>query len=344
MMKNKYVFVVVMLLALLTASLGLTTIYVACTGQPQEDGKLHIVTSFYPMYIAAMNVVGDTEDVELANLSEPQTGCLHDFQLTPADMQLLSQADAFIINGGGVESFMEDVASAYPDLVIIDASEQLDLLAEDEETHGEHGDEETHEEHGDEETHEGHEHDEAQGSGEHAHDHGDVNAHAWMSVELYRGQVQAIAQGLAGLDPEHEQNYLDHAALYDGKLADLQREQEEIASTISGQSVILFHEAYEYVARDYGLDVAFVMDLDEERQVSAGEVARVLEEIQEHEVTCILAEELYGQKIAQTVQKSADVEVLYLDTLNRGDYDPDSYLTGMHRNLELMRQLAETED
>lgn len=335
-MKNKYVFVLVMLVGLLVASLGLTTIYVGSTQQPQEDEKLHIVTSFYPMYIAAMNVVGDTENVELTNLSEPQTGCLHDFQLTPADMQLLSEADAFIINGGGVESFMEDVASAYPNLVIINASEYLDLLAEDEE--------EGHEEHEDEETHEEHDHGEEPESGEHVHDHGGVNAHAWMSVEMYRGQVQAIAQGLAELDPEHEQNYLDHAAQYDVKLAELQSEQEEIASMVSGQSVILFHEAYEYVAGDYGLNVALVMDLDEERQVSAGEVAQVLEEIEEHGVTCILAEELYGQKMAQTVQRSADIRVLYLDTLNRGDYDPDSYLTGMHHNLELMRQLAETED
>ena len=335
-MKNKYVFVLVMLVGLLVASLGLTTIYVGSTQQPQEDEKLHIVTSFYPMYIAAMNVVGDTENVELTNLSEPQTGCLHDFQLTPADMQLLSEADAFIINGGGVESFMEDVASAYPNLVIINASEHLDLLAEDEE--------EGHEEHEDEETHEEHDHGEEPESGEHVHDHGGVNAHAWMSVEMYRGQVQAIAQGLAELGPEHEQNYLDHAAQYDVKLAELQSEQEEIASMVSGESVILFHEAYEYVAGDYGLNVALVMDLDEERQVSAGEVAQVLEEIEEHGVTCILAEELYGQKMAQTVQRSADIRVLYLDTLNRGDYDPDSYLTGMHHNLELMRQLAETED
>lgn len=338
-MKNKYVFVLVMLVGLLVASLGLTTIYVSCTQQPQEDEKLHIVTSFYPMYIAAMNVVGDTEGVELTNLSEPQTGCLHDFQLTPADMQLLSEADAFIINGGGVESFMEDVASAYPNLVIINASEHLNLLSEDEgEGHEGHEDEDNHEE--DEE----HEHDEVQEIGEHDHDHGDVNAHAWMSVELYRGQVQAIAQGLAELDPEHEQSYLYHATQYDSKLADLQSEQEEIASMISGQSVILFHEAYEYVAEDYGLNVAFVMDLDEERQVSAGEVAQVLEEIEEHGVTCILAEELYGQKMAQTIQKSTDVEVLYLDTLNRGNYDPDSYLTGMRRNLELLRQLAQTGD
>ena len=88
------------------------TVTVTVTGT-QTD-----VTSFYPMYIAAENVIGDADGVRLENLSEPQTGCLHDFQLTPEDMKLLSTADVFIINGGGIESFMKEVAEAYPNLKI----------------------------------------------------------------------------------------------------------------------------------------------------------------------------------------------------------------------------------
>ena len=79
---------------------------VAARNQEVHASKeLTVVTSFYPMYIAAENVIGDAGDVRLENLSEPQTGCLHDFQLTPEDMKLLSTADVFIINGGGIESF-----------------------------------------------------------------------------------------------------------------------------------------------------------------------------------------------------------------------------------------------
>lgn len=76
----------------------------------EADDILTVVTSFYPMYIAALNIVDGVEGVRLENLSEPQTGCLHDFQLTPEDMKLLSTADVFVINGGGIESFMSDVA------------------------------------------------------------------------------------------------------------------------------------------------------------------------------------------------------------------------------------------
>ena len=126
-MKNKYVFVTVMLAVLLFLGVGLTEIYVNHT-EEKEDGQYTVVTSFYPMYIAALNVVGENDHIRLENLSEPQTGCLHDYQLTPADMQLLSTADAFIINGGGIESFLGEVAEQYPDLTIINASEQVDLI------------------------------------------------------------------------------------------------------------------------------------------------------------------------------------------------------------------------
>ena len=74
-MKNKYVFVTVLLLVLLLTGAGLTQLYVK-EETKQQDGELTVVTSFYPMYIAAMNVIGDTPGVDLQNLSEPQSGCL----------------------------------------------------------------------------------------------------------------------------------------------------------------------------------------------------------------------------------------------------------------------------
>ena len=61
----------------------------------EADDMLTVVTSFYPMYIATLNIVDGVKGVRLENLSEPQTGCLHDFQLTPEDMKLLSTADVF---------------------------------------------------------------------------------------------------------------------------------------------------------------------------------------------------------------------------------------------------------
>ena len=325
-MKNKYIFVLVMLFSILVVSFGFTNIYVSQQEQTADE-EFVVVTSFYPMYIATMNVIGDTEGVTLKNLSEPQTGCLHDFQLTPADMKLLSTADVFVINGGGIESFMEDIAKQYPELVIIEACEGIELLCE-EEAHGheheegnEHVSDRGHEE---EESHEEHNH--------------DVNAHAWMSVANYRKQVDNIASGLVKASPEMRESFLANAGNYDRKLEDLQVEQEALLTLTQGEEVIMFHCAYEYVAADLGLEVAFCMDLDEERQVSAGEVAEVLEVIEHHGVKYIFAEALYGTGMCEMVQKEADVEIIYLDPLNRGEYDSDSYLEGMRKNMKLIKE------
>ncbi len=314
-MKKKYLFVCVMLLVILFGSMGLTTLYVSNTEDAQEEADVTIVTSFYPIYIACLNITDGVDGVRLENLSEPQTGCLHDFQLTPEDLKLLSTAGVFVINGGGIESFMEEVAASEPQLAIVTACEGLALLEEDEEAA----------------------HDDSSEDDEAAHAHEeDVNAHAWMSVAYYRQMIAAIAEGLASADPAHEDEYYANAEEYDIKLAELQEEQEELIQEVS-VPVIIFHSAYAYVALDYNLEVVGLLDLDEERQVSAGEVADVLDTIEEQGVTIILAEELYGSSMGATIQKEADVTVLYLDPLTRGDYEKNSYLDAMRENLAILK-------
>lgn len=293
-MKNKYVFVAVLLAVILAAGTGLTSFYVNRQESKQPEDELVVVTSFYPMYIAAKNVIGDCEGIRLQNLSEPRTGCLHDYQLTAEDMKLLSTADVFIVNGGGIESFLTDVVSEYPDLNVINACENL-KLEED-------------------------------------------NAHAWMSMSSYLIQLETIRDGLIQADPQKEEIYRTNEAEYAGQVQALMDSARDLAETLAGRPVILFHEAYEYVADDYGLNVVGVMDLDEERQVSAGEVADIMWAIEEYDVPVILAEALYGQDMGDMMEAQTDVKVLYLDTLNRGDYEADSYLNGMEENIALLRE------
>ena len=328
-MKNKYVFVAGMLCAILLLSVSFTGLYVKQSAKDEVGSKeqVTIVTSFYPMYIAVSNLIEGVDAIRVRNLSEPQTGCLHDFQLTPEDMKLLSGADVFVVNGGGIENFISDVATAYPKLQIVQACEGMSLLGSEGHVHEEE------EEHDHDAVHE-ELHEEEDG-----HDHGEENAHAWMSVASYREQITHITEHLAEILPQYGESITENSKLYDDKLAELQAEQKELRALVKGREVILFHEAYAYVAKDYGLDVAMVMDLDEERQVSAGEVAEVLEEIKEHGVSLILAEERYGKEMGDTIQKEADVDVIYLDTLNRGNYEKDSYLVGMQSNIDLLRQV-----
>ena len=84
-----------------------------------------ILTSFYPLYIASLNIAGDVPGVAVENLTGPQTGCLHDFQATPADLVRISKADAFVVNGAGMESFLDKVMDPSR---VIDASAGIPLL------------------------------------------------------------------------------------------------------------------------------------------------------------------------------------------------------------------------
>ena len=104
-----------------------------CGGDKKsDDGKLKIVTSFYPIYLETINIVGDTDGVEVINLTKPQTGCLHDYQLTTEDMKTLETADIFVVNGLGMENFLDKVTK---NLKIIDASksDEIYLLKDGEE-------------------------------------------------------------------------------------------------------------------------------------------------------------------------------------------------------------------
>lgn len=299
MIKNKYCFTAILLLAV-AACAGLFTAVCRDAQSGQKDQKLTVVTSFYPIYVAAANVAGDCAGIEVMNLSEPQTGCLHDFQMTPEDMKLLSRADIFLVNGGGMESFLTDVAERYPDLPVVEAANGLFLP--------------------------------------------DGNAHAWMSVSKYRQMVDAIAGQLSGLSAEHAKEIENNASDYDQKLEALEERLEELKSVAKGQKILSFHEAYEYLADDYGLEIVYALNLDEEGQVGAKEIKDAVSSSRENGAPAIFAEELYGRKLAQTVQKETGAKICYLNTLTRGEYDLDSYIDGMRENMDILyRALKKSE-
>lgn len=142
----------------------------ACHGcAAQKDGQTTIVTSFYPMYVLTLNVTDGVDGVTVQNMAEQNVGCLHDYQLQTRDMVALEGADALVINGGGMEQFMDKVISLRADLPVIDASEGIEMFPSDEE----------------------HDHD------AHGHDDHDelYNAHVWLDPNRAMIQVQNIAAG-----------------------------------------------------------------------------------------------------------------------------------------------------
>ena len=99
---------------------------------PCLAGAETIVTSFYPVWLMTLNLTEGMEDVSVVNLAGQATGCLHDYTLQNSDMVTLSGADALLINGAGMESFLPVVTGAYPDLPVVDATAGLPFLRESE--------------------------------------------------------------------------------------------------------------------------------------------------------------------------------------------------------------------
>ena len=197
---------------------------------------------------------------------------------------------------------------------------------------------ETHEEeHVHEEESETHEEEHAE-SHEEGHHHTGENAHAWMDTVRYAQMVRNIAASMSAADPEHADSYQENARQYCEKIQKLTDQLAELKETIAGKPVVILHEAYAYVAEELGMENVCCLNLDEERQVSAHEVADVVEEISMHQIPAVFAEELYGKDMGNTLETETDATVYYLDTLVRGEYEADSYLKGMQKNIEVLKQ------
>src|SRR5665648_823188 len=122
-------------LGLLIALFMLFSILAGCSqngiGNNSKEDSFTVVTSFYPIYLATINVTKDIKGVETINMTKPQTGCLHDYQLTPEDLIKIEKADAFVANGAGMEAFIGDVLKQQKNLEIIDASQGIELIKDE---------------------------------------------------------------------------------------------------------------------------------------------------------------------------------------------------------------------
>ena len=322
---KKFLIIIAILLIIGTAGFGITKAIE--TDNEKESDKFTIVTSFYPTYTATQNIVNGIDGVKVVNLTENQSGCLHDYQLTTSDMRKLEGADVFIMNGGGMESFLEEIIAAYPDLVVIDASEGIELL--------ESG-------HVHEHNHEG-EHDEELEGAEEAHlheeghNHGE-NAHVWMNPEKYVMQLNNIADGLSNADSAHSKAYASNLSVYTKKVDGIIEQLNELKTT-EDKEVIIFHEAFEYLADYLGLEVVYSLDLDEESGLSAGAIATVIDEIELHDIKVLLTETEYEDSIASNISGETDTEVYVLSALTSKGDSLDAYINGMEENINVLKKV-----
>lgn len=264
--------------------------FTAC-GTEKKSDKLKIVTSFYPIYIETLNIAGNVEGVEVVNLTPPQTGCLHDYQLTTEDMKTLETADIFVVNGLGMESFMDKVISARKDLKIIDASKTEDIYL--------------------------------------LKDGDDINPHVWMSITYAMAQVREINRQLCELDPAHAEKYKMNALEYLNKLSDLRDEMHLALDNLPNKDIITFHEAFPYFASEFKFNIVGVIEREPGTEPTPQELKETIEKVNSLPVKIIFIEPQYSPKAADTIANETGAIISVLDPVVTGDNNPDDYLNKM---------------
>lgn len=296
---KKFLFVIaVMLSSVLMAACG--------EAKNTEDSEINVTASFYPIYILAENVIGDTEGINLQNMAQPQTGCLHDYQLSTGDMKKLDTTDIFLINGGGMESFLDNALELFPQLNIVDTSKGTVSLEND-----------------------GHDHEE-EGEDEHSHNH-EENSHFWILPQNAAVQAENICEALSEVCPDKADEFRRNTDNFIESLNDIETFDG------NGMKVCIFNEAFAYLHLSYGLDVRLCVEMDENQTPSAKEMAEIITTVKEENISLLIAADDASKAIADTVARETDAKVVVLDPVLTGDFSLESYVEALNENARILK-------
>ena len=283
---------------ILLLMLILSLIVTGCGGNGKgTDGKFRIFTSFYPMYLHAINLTKGINDVEVVNLTSPQTGCLHDYQLTTEDMKTLASGNVLVVNGFGMESFL-DKAAEVSDLKIVDLSKAENITPI--ETDGE------------------------------------VNPHVWLSFTYAKRQVIELCNQLSQLDPDHSIDYKKNALDYVTRLDELRDQMHDELDMLPNKDIVTFHEAFPYFAKEFDLNIVAVIEREPGTEPSPKELAETIDKINTLPVKVIFTEPQYSPSAAQTIANETGAKIYTLDPIVTGKAEPssdDDYFNKMRENM-----------
>ena len=255
-----------------------------------------VAASILPLADFARQVGGERVEVETL---VPPGASPHTYELTPAQLILISRARVLVLNGVGLEFWADKLIAAArnPKLIVVRTAEGLNILAGDA--------------------------DEAGG-----------NPHVWLSPVNAIHQVEMIRDALIRADPAGTETYRTNAARYSDELRELDRQIRASVADFTQRKFITFHAAWAYFARDYGLEQAAVIERAPGREPSPAEIAGIIRTAKDIGAKAIFAEPQFSPKAARVIAEESGAQVLLLNAL--GQPPSYSYLDLMHYNLAQM--------
>lgn len=335
--------------------------------QNNDSSKLNIATSFYPMYEFTKAIAGETANV--TNIM-PAGSASHGWEPSAKQVAELSKADLLIYQGAGMEEWIESVKSSLENegskLKWVEAGEGIELLPghSHDHDHDDHDHEGEHDHDHEEHDHEGHDHEEHEHEDhdhehdEHEHDHADhedhehnhddheehdhshtYDPHLWLSPRNSSKMLENIKNALVELNPEAKDIYEKNFNDYNMKLKELDTLYMEKLSENNVKSFVITHEAFGYIAKDYGLKQYGLTGMGTEQDPNPEKMKEMVNLVKSENMKAIYYDNAGSDKIAKVLANElGDIEVLPLTTMHSPTEAElaagETYFTKMEKNLE----------
>lgn len=285
---------------------GALSVFCGCDGNG-NDGKLSVVTTIFPIYDWAREIIGEeNKNVDLTLLLDNGVD-LHNYQPSADDIVKVASCDVFIHVGGHSDEWVADVLAqaTNEDMVVINLIAVLgDAVKEEEIVDGmEH------------EHEEGEEHDHEHNDGAHANEN---DEHVWLSLRNAKAACRKIAEALCAIDSENAESYAANVKDYCDELDALDNEYKTATEAASTRT-LLFGDRFpfRYLTDDYGLEYyAAFSGCSAESEASFETIAFLAGKMDELNLTSVIIIEGSDGSIAQTIINTTAAKNARVLTLN----------------------------
>ncbi|WP_204382567.1 zinc ABC transporter substrate-binding protein ZnuA [Aeromonas veronii] len=287
---------------------------------------IEVLTTIKPLgFIAAAITDGVSEPKVLL----PTGASPHDFSLRPSDIRNINSAGLVVWVGPELEGFMAKPLANHPHALTLTQVEGMPLFnyatqdSHDSHDHDDH-DHAAHE-HGDHDHDEGHE----------GHHHEGVDPHIWLGPTQAKVIAKAIASELGKLDPANQARYDANLAAFDTKVDAKDKVIAGQMKAVNEKGYFVFHEAYGYWERHYGMSSKGHFTVSPERRPGAKTLVDIRKALEEKQASCIYAEPQFSPAVIESVARNTGAKVLLLDEVGEQvPLGPDGYP-------QFMQQLAD---
>ena len=306
-----------------------------------DENKLLIVTTLFPQYDFAKQIAGDKAEVVL--LLSPGVES-HDFEPTPSDIILINKADLFIYTGDEMEPWVVTILDSIDnqELNVLDVSEGIELICEEENHEHNHVHDETEVTDEDEHSHGENIVFSESDNSEHDHTH-TADPHIWTSPVNAMKMIENIEEALVELDQANKIFYQENAHAYIHELEEVDSEIREIVEHADTHTIYFGGRfAMSYFACEYGLNYAAAFDsCQAESEPSARLIVKIIEKMREDGAKYVFYEEMTDPKATRIIAEEIGGEILLLHSchnVSKAEMEAGvTYLSLMQQNVKNLR-------